>query len=166
MDKKIVSRDQEIVFTNWTDEDFEGVWDKKTYKFSQGKSYYLPFYLAEHFAKHLADREYNKVFNSRLQEMKNKVGDQFDRKTLEHRVLNTIDVRNMSIQDFIDKCVTVLPSQEEIGVVRPKEVPMKEAILHRDENAQKIKEKYGDYLGAQVNERALNQNEEFEGEQK
>ena len=167
MDKKIVSREQEIIFTNWTDEDFEGMWSKKIYKFTAGKSYYLPFYLAEHFAKHLADREYNKVFNTKLEEMKNKVGDQVDRKTLEHRVQNTIDIRNISLQQFLDKCVTIIPNDEkDINVVRTKEVPMKEVVLRRDERAQDLKDKFGDTLGAQVNQKALDQQEEFEVENK
>ena len=61
-DKKTIKRDQEIIFTNWTDEDFSHTYDmgyfggkdgkiwivrKRLYEFKAGKSYYIPFYLAE-----------------------------------------------------------------------------------------------------------------------
>lgn len=45
------------LFTNFTDEEFTGHWDGKPRKFAPGQSVYMPTFLAEHFAKHLANRE-------------------------------------------------------------------------------------------------------------
>ena len=45
------------LFTNFTSEEFIGYWDGKGKKFAPGKSLYMPDYLAEHFAKHLVNRE-------------------------------------------------------------------------------------------------------------
>ena len=163
--KEITSREQEIIFTNWTNSEFKGVWDKKLYNLESGKSYYLPFYLAEHFAKHHADREYYTAFNKKLAELKETIGSQVDRQTLEHRVRNSNEVFKLSIQDMIDKCVTVIPEQDKIDVVRPKEVKLKEVVLRRDERAEELREKYGDKIEVQANEKALRQAKEEDKEE-
>lgn len=49
-----------LLFTNWTNEDFTHSWDGEPYTFLAGTSTLLPQYLAEHFAKHLTDRELQK----------------------------------------------------------------------------------------------------------
>lgn len=49
------------VFTNFSEEDFVGKWDGKKFPaIKPGKSMMLESYIAEHFAKHLIDRELNK----------------------------------------------------------------------------------------------------------
>lgn len=48
---------QAILFTNWTDEDFSWKYAGITHKFEAGSSVYLPDYKANHFAKHLVNRE-------------------------------------------------------------------------------------------------------------
>lgn len=53
-----------VLFTNWTNEDFTYTWDKVPYTFKAGSSQYLPAYLAEHFASHLTDREMLKKDNT------------------------------------------------------------------------------------------------------
>lgn len=105
MEKQIIDREQEIVFTNPTAEDYEGFWNKKIYRLKAGKSYYLPFYLAEHFAQGLTDRELNK---------------------------KGLPTNHFSRQELMDKCVTITEPSE-IGVVVPKEVPVKEVILATEE---------------------------------
>lgn len=45
------------IFTNFTDEDFIGYWDGKGKRIPAHQSLMMPDYLAEHFAKHLANRE-------------------------------------------------------------------------------------------------------------
>lgn len=45
------------LFTNFSNEEFIGFWDGKGKKFEPGQSLYMPDYLAEHFAKHLVNRE-------------------------------------------------------------------------------------------------------------
>lgn len=44
-------------FTNFTDQDFTGWWDGKSREFPSGSSTYMPDYLAQHYAKHLVNRE-------------------------------------------------------------------------------------------------------------
>lgn len=178
MEKRTVERDEEVIFTNWTDSDFSQSYDqgnmggkdgkswiakRKIYTFKAGKSYYIPFYLAELTAKHLADREYTKSFNKKLEELKMKVGDQIDRRTLENRVSSSPEVTKLSKQQMIDKCVEFIP-QDLGGVesVKPEEVKMREVVLRRDERAQELKEKYPE-IEVQMNKKALEQkNEEFE----
>lgn len=159
--KKVIRRDQEIVFTNFTDKDFTGMWDKRLYPLKAGKSYYLPFYLAEHFAKHLAEREYWRTFNDKLQELKTQIGSQVDRRTLEHRVQNSNEVNKLSLQEMIDKCVTVLPETEDsINIVRPKEIKVREAVLRRDLRSQDLSEKYGLPTSSSAGGGALQMNKE------
>ncbi|MDH4127317.1 MAG: hypothetical protein OEV44_01085 [Spirochaetota bacterium] len=47
-------------FYNWTNEDFSHKWDSVEYTFRAGESQMVQDYLANHFAKHLAQREINK----------------------------------------------------------------------------------------------------------
>jgi len=46
-----------VIFTNWTKEDFSWTWNSVPYTFRAGQSIYIEDYLANHFAKHLVDRE-------------------------------------------------------------------------------------------------------------
>lgn len=46
-------------FFNWTEKDFEYLWDGAPYRFKAGESRLLPDGVADHFAKHLADKEMN-----------------------------------------------------------------------------------------------------------
>jgi len=50
-----------VTFVNWTDEDFTHKWDNTEYIFRAGVATLLQDYLANHFAKHLAQREINKA---------------------------------------------------------------------------------------------------------
>lgn len=52
---------QAIKFKNWTSEDFTWSFDKVPYTFKAGDSMYLEDFKAKHFAKHLADREMNRL---------------------------------------------------------------------------------------------------------
>lgn len=49
------------LFTNFTDEEFVGSWDGKLRKFPPGSSLYMPDSLAQHYAKHLVNRELLRV---------------------------------------------------------------------------------------------------------
>lgn len=44
-----------VLFVNWREKDFDGVWDKVVTTIKAGESIWIPFWLAEHFAKHLVD---------------------------------------------------------------------------------------------------------------
>jgi len=44
-------------FHNFSNEAFTGYWNGKSKTFAPGAKVYMPAYLAEHFAKHLANRE-------------------------------------------------------------------------------------------------------------
>ena len=52
------------LFTNFTDKEFVGFWDGKGKKFAPGASLYMPDYLAQHFAKHLVNRELLRTDNN------------------------------------------------------------------------------------------------------
>lgn len=52
---------QAIKFKNFTDTDFTWSFDSIPYTFKAGEEMYLESYKAEHFAKHLVDREINKL---------------------------------------------------------------------------------------------------------
>lgn len=181
-EKRIVSRDQEVIFTNWTDRDFTHTYDfgsmssdgkrwiakKKSYTLKAGKSYYLPFFLAELFAKHLADREYQRAFNSKLEEMKaNPALQMLDRRNLEHRVQNSQEISKLSRQEMMDRCVEIIPGNDDLEMANPKEVKHREVILERDKRAKELRDQYPG-IEVKANEKAikqLEQEEEFEGEE-
>jgi len=48
---------QNATFHNFSSEPFTGYWNGKPKTFKVGEKVYMPAYLAEHFAKHLANRE-------------------------------------------------------------------------------------------------------------
>lgn len=48
-------------FKNWTDEEFTWKHDGIAYTFAAGQEIFLEDFKAEHFAKHLVDREMNKM---------------------------------------------------------------------------------------------------------
>ncbi len=50
-----------VLFTNWTNEDFIGEWDSVKYPIKAGQSMYMEDWKAANFAKHLTDRELNKL---------------------------------------------------------------------------------------------------------
>lgn len=49
------------IFLNWSNEEFVGMWDSIPYKIKAGQNVYLEDWKANHFAKHLTDRELNKA---------------------------------------------------------------------------------------------------------
>lgn len=50
-----------VLFKNWTNEDFKWKWDSLEYEFKSQSITPLPEYLFNHFAKHLSNRELNKL---------------------------------------------------------------------------------------------------------
>lgn len=48
---------QSKIFHNWSDRQFKGTYNKEDYFFEPGQKMALPDYLANHFAKHLTNRE-------------------------------------------------------------------------------------------------------------
>ena len=50
-----------VKFRNFTDEDFVWKYDGVPFEFKAGQEIFLEDYKAEHFAKHLVDREINKL---------------------------------------------------------------------------------------------------------
>ena len=180
MDKTTISRDQEVLFHNWTDKDHTGVWidggykvssspvtyspvKRKVYELKAGKSYYLPFYLAEHFAKEIADREYWTAFNEKLEKIKAEKKDgNLDRRQLEHQVANSEEIRKLSRQEMMDKCVEIIET-DDVEMVRPREFQVKEMMLNRDERAKELRERFPGIETPRVNEQAIRESsEEFE----
>ena len=122
---KITDREQEVVFTNFTEELFYGKWAKKIYELKPKKEYYLPFYLAEHFAKHLVDRE---LGNMAAQKRKEAVVAQpnissNDLDSVEQRITTNTTLR----QGLLDKCVESQDIESgNVSIIRPREVPKKD----------------------------------------
>ncbi len=50
-----------VRFTNFSNEDFTGKWDGQDWPIAKGETVLIQSFLAEHFAKHLIDREMTKV---------------------------------------------------------------------------------------------------------
>jgi len=50
-----------VLFKNFSDEDFVGRWDSVNFSFPAGREVYVEAYKALHFAKHLVDREIQKM---------------------------------------------------------------------------------------------------------
>ena len=46
-----------VLFTNFTDKPFVGMWNKQEFKFKPGESKYMEYWRARHFAKHLVNQE-------------------------------------------------------------------------------------------------------------
>lgn len=56
---------QNVVFVNWSNEEFTHSWANEPFTFYPGKKTILPKYLADHFAKHLTDREMHKAVDDK-----------------------------------------------------------------------------------------------------
>lgn len=52
---------QALKFKNFSDEDFVGVWNSVPFTIPAGMEMYFEDYKAQHFAKHLIDRELNRL---------------------------------------------------------------------------------------------------------
>lgn len=151
MEIKKIDREEEVVFSNWTDEDYVGRWDfakkRREWVLEKGKKVLCPFYLAEHFAIGLVQREINKLANKEREEIPKKtehrrylkLGEIIDQKYLTNNKLR---------QEMMDKCVKGLSDDgiEEEPIVRVKlrEVPEEEImLLNRDIRGAIIEEETG-----------------------
>lgn len=126
-DIKVVDREAEIIFHNWTDEDYDGMWNKRIYRLQANKSYYLPFYLAEHFAQGLVTRELNKRAAAAIAERRKSFPSILprDQEQIETPIIGNLVLR----QDLMDKCVEIPKENQDVRFVTPKEVPMREVKL-------------------------------------
>lgn len=57
---------RKFIFSNWTNEDFEGTWAGEKSIIKKGETKEFEMFLAFHFAKHLVDREMTKDGKSNL----------------------------------------------------------------------------------------------------
>lgn len=57
---------RKFIFSNWTDEDFIGIWDGQPYLIAKGETKEYQMSLAYHFTKHLVDRELIKANKANL----------------------------------------------------------------------------------------------------
>lgn len=110
-----------IKFINWTDEDFTHTWDGEVYSFPAGEPMLLPEGLAQHFAKHLVDRELNKKnlptnhFSRQSFENKCLVGSSLESRTPEH--LNASMLNEVPLNNEINTKVEIEPEEESEEVV-------------------------------------------------
>ena len=125
--QQIIDREQEIVFTNFTKEAFEMTWNgRRLYHFEAGKSYYLPFYLAETFAKHLVDRELNNQADTFSKA--NPTMPMNERQFKEQSILNNSTTR----QELMDQCVKLPEDPASIRLNDVRRVPLREVKLQSD----------------------------------
>lgn len=80
-----------ILFINYTDEDFSHSWGGVNYNFKAGTSMYLEPYLAEHFAKHLTNREINRLNRGVPPEKEIRIDNQQLRNTVLSRCIRTVE---------------------------------------------------------------------------
>ena len=125
-----------MIFTNFSDEEFSGKWNKRPYKaIRPGGSVYLPFYLAENFAKHLVDRELNKM----VAKYRAEHPELTEAKVIEQRelaILNNLNLR----QELMDKCVAPTENTD-IGIVTPREVATRDVVLKTNMRSQELMDK-------------------------
>src|SRR3990167_1225869 len=152
----IKDREQQVAFTNFTEEDFDGKWNKKFWRMKAGKSYYLPFYLAEAFGRHLVDREINKMVAAD----KEKHLELTDRKVIEAReqaIVGNINLR----QQLMDKCIAI-KQPVEVGFVTPQEIQTRETILKTNERSAELV-KTGKVAASEFKYNPPKEKDEFEG---
>lgn len=126
-----IDRDTEIIFTNFTSKDFEGQWNKKIYVLKAGRQYYLALYLAEHFAKHLVDRELNDMAQAEIKSIR-AIDPRIDQREVERReqaILSNPVLR----QELMDKCVGT--EDKPVDRSDTKYVPMREVPLKTQERS-------------------------------
>jgi hypothetical protein len=106
---------QNVMFTNWTQEDFTGFWDKKPTLIKTGEMIVLPRYLASHFANHLSDRECNNANKPTIGEFKEEcikkclsdIGE-----ALQEEIKEKVQEVNKSIMSkIIDKATDIIKSE-------------------------------------------------------
>jgi len=135
-------------FTNWTDEDFVGVWGSKEYRFPAKAT--SPMIIVDHtpleiqairkkFAKDLAEREF---FKSRQYEkIRSREGTIDDMGMITPRGYGMSHAGTYTLNEltpYIQKCLDPLPLTQ--AVITPVEsVPMEEK-LHRDDEDQLVTE--------------------------
>ena len=119
-----------VLFTNWTNEDFSYTWDKEPYNFPKGSSIMLQDYLANHFAKHLIDRELNK---------QGIPTNHFSRQEMLQKCFGEIITANTSAQletDILNKkAETFCDSCDSKGVRHKKECPKSTRGLSQEEDS-------------------------------
>lgn len=111
--QQIRDREQEIIFTNWTEEDFVGTWNfsknHRLYRVKAKTSVYLPFYMAETFANHLVDEELNR---------------------------RKLPTNHASRQQLMDQCIQLVNDTIERAGVQ--EVQLREVKLRTNERSERL----------------------------
>lgn len=164
--QKITSREQEIIFTNFTEEDFEGRWNKRIYRIKAGKSVYLPFFLAETFGKHLVDGELNKLAGVEIKKIR-EIDPRIDQKEVERREM-AILTNAVLRQKLMDKCIEIT-APSSLDHIVPKEVQVREVPLKTQLRSAELVESgriSPSDLGAFNQPKKAVDDEEFEGLEK
>jgi hypothetical protein len=100
-----------INFTNITDKEWTGMWAQDKYVFQAGQTKAFPRFMAEHFAKHLADRVL-------IDEGKDFAADSTERKEVVERILGKVAIPAEEVhtdtpaQEPVFEGVPVEPSAE------------------------------------------------------
>lgn len=121
-------------FTNFSNEDFIGYWDGTPWNIKAGETIMLQAYLSNHFAKHLINRELNKIDESTGNEVKR---DEMLKKCLgdvvaevESKEKAETEVLNQNEEDLSEMSRKELNKiAEDEGIAEPKELPNKQAVV-------------------------------------
>lgn len=134
-------------FTNFSDETFIGVWDKQEYKIEAGETMMLQSYLAEHFAKHLIDKELTKegIPTNRQDERKRLMnlclgGESLkaeSKEELETKMLNVDEVKDVDEKETVKEDKKFCDQCDSKGVRHKKDCP---SLTPKEENKDENKE--------------------------
>jgi hypothetical protein len=127
-----------VLFTNWTNEDFDHTYGGESFSFKAGSSVYLQDFLAEFFAKHLANRELHKNKDSKF-----------------HSYVN--NPKNPIFAEYVGKC---------LGEVSEAQTELKGEADLAEKNAELDKEELGSDIKPKGKKKAVkpkDSEEEFEG---
>jgi len=107
-----------VLFTNYTNKDFTWTWGNVPYTFKAGQSVYMEDWKANHFAKHLIDRE--------LQEQGRQVDDSKRKELLAKCFGEEIKVPETKMNDTLLNENAELEFEEEIEEVKEEVAEIKE----------------------------------------
>lgn len=128
-------------FTNWTDEEFVGVWGKKEYHFAANAT--SPMIIPEHspleiqhirkkFAKDLAQREYFK--NQNYEHLRQQEGEKIDG-MIQPRLNSIHQAGSYTLEDLkegIQKCLKPLEIKR-ASITESKQIPIEQKLSKNDE---------------------------------
>lgn len=120
----VLDNSKNFVFSNWSNEDFKGVWAKEEFLIKAGEVKEFPMYLAYNFCKHFVDREMEKAGKGAFTGDDN-AREPFEQKTIAEITAGTDSPALKAIKEAIKKEVEEVKSEATITVEEKTEEPKK-----------------------------------------